>query len=359
MTQGYNLCSTDITVFNVIREIVGQNTIDDFSKVILIPDDLSSFGDEQVPRAHLAMSLFIVLYADLLERVPHAKNYFERRLVEERTILFDHGAVRTVLHERNGALPIGEESLTRILEPLGYFHNHTYPLEKLKMTGRSYTHSDLPTQIPQYFVSEFHVAKVQDDEFIKAVINVTEDSIDPLNEQTKADLAYLTEHKSLPRARCNDFLANCAGAFQRQHRVPELNDYKRLIKHSAEMAWIATEGNAFNHATDRVEKLTELVDEENSLSMPMKETIEVSKTGRVLQTAYRADPIERPFIDDKGDCIQIEVPGSFFEFIERKIDPDTGELDLQFDASNATGIFKMTEGNHENIDPIDEFDQLE
>ena len=63
--------------------------------------------------------------------------------------------------------------------------------------------------------------------------------------------------------------------------------------------------------------------------------------------------------DEKGECVQIEVPGSFFEFIQREIDPETGELDLQFDASNATGIFKMTEGDHKNIDPIDEFDQLE
>lgn len=359
MTEGYDLCSTDITVYNVIREIVGQNSIDDFSKVILIPDPLSSFGDEDVPRAHLSMSLFLVLYAALLERVPHAKEYFQRRKAEERTILFDHGAVRTVLYDRSGSLPAGEESLTRILIALGYFHNHTYPLEKLKMTGRSYTQADFPTMIPQYFVSEFHPEKVEDDEFIKAVINVIEDSVDPLNDLTKADLDFLVEHKFLPRARCSEFLANIAAAFQRQHPVPELNDYKRLIKHSAEMAWISTEGNAFNHATDRVTDLNALADEENSFNAPMKETIEVSKTGRVLQTAYRADPIERAFIDEKGECVQIEVPGSFFEFIQREIDPETGELDLQFDASNATGIFKMTEGDHKNIEPIDEFDQLE
>lgn len=359
MTQGFNLCSTDVTVYNIIREIMGQGNIDDFSKVLLIPDPLSSFGDQEVSRAQLSMSLFLVLYADLLERVPHAKKYFERHKLEERTILFDHGAVRTVLHDRNGALPAGEESLVRILKALGYFHNHTYPLEKLKMTGRSYTQADFPTLIPQYFVSEFHVERVEDDEFIKAVINVTEDSIDPLSEQTKQDLEFLNSNKYLPRERCSEFLANCASAFARQHPVPELHDYKRIIKHSAEMAWITTEGNAFNHATDRVSNLTALVDEENSLGTPMKETIEVSKTGRVLQTAYRADPIERPFIDEKGECVQIEVPGSFFEFIQREIDPETGELDLQFDASNATGIFKMTEGDHKNIDPIDEFDQLE
>ena len=36
------------------------------------------------------------------------------------------------------------------------------------------------------------------------------------------------------------------------------------------------------------------------------------------------------------------VPGSFFEFISRDIDPATGQLDLAFDTGNATGIFAMT-----------------
>ena len=36
------------------------------------------------------------------------------------------------------------------------------------------------------------------------------------------------------------------------------------------------------------------------------------------------------------------VPGSFHEFITRKVDPETGRLDLTFDAGNATAIFHMT-----------------
>ena len=315
-----------------------KKNIEEFSHVILIPNVVSSFGDENVPRAHLSFSLFLTLYADLLQRVPHARIYFDRHLTEERTIMFDHGAVRTVLYDRNGNLPSGEESLVRILRALGYFHNNTYPLEKLKMTGRSYTHTDFPEVIPQYFVSEFHPEQVDDDNFVKAVINVIEDSIDPLSEQTKSDLEFLSA---------------------RQHPIPKLSDYKNIFKHSAEMAWISTEGNAFNHATDRVKILSDLVNEENEFGSPMKESIEVSKTGRVLQTAYRADPINRCFIDDSGETIQLDVPGSFFEFIERHIDPETKKLDLAFDASNATGIFKMTEGNHSLIDPVDELDQIE
>ena len=347
MSKELSLGSSDITIYNIIREIVGRDRIDDFSKVILIPETLQSFGDERVTRAHLSMSLFIALYSDLLDRVPNAKLYFNRQLDEENTITFDHGAVRTVLYDRNGQLPPGEESLVRILRSLGYFHNHTYPLEKLRMTGRSYTQADLPTLIPQYFVSEFHPEKLENDNFEKALINVIEDSIDPLSDLIKLDLAFLEEHHYLERERCTDFMENIVLAFARQHPIPKLKDYNKLLEFSPEMAWIATEGNAFNHATDRVSNLQDLVDREKSLDAPMKDTIEVSKSTRVLQTAYKADPVNRSFIDDENNVVQIDVPGSFFEFIERHIDPDTNTLDLAFDASNATGIFKMTQADQE------------
>lgn len=40
--------------------------------------------------------------------------------------------------------------------------------------------------------------------------------------------------------------------FARQHQLPTLADYHTLLGESAEMAWIATEGNTFNHITERV-----------------------------------------------------------------------------------------------------------
>jgi hypothetical protein len=112
------------------------------------------------------------------------------------------------------------------------------------------------------------------------------------------------------------------------------------------MAWIATEGNAFNHATDRVPSLDALVAEQRRSGRPLKDTIETSRSGRVRQTAFRADRVEREFIDSDGTIVRRSVPGSFYEFIqrERMHDPVTGvsQLDLAFDSGNAQGIFKMT-----------------
>ena len=112
------------------------------------------------------------------------------------------------------------------------------------------------------------------------------------------------------------------------------------------MAWIATEGNAFNHATDRVRSLDAVVAEQRRLGRPLKDRIELSRAGRVRQTAFRADPVERELIDTTGIVIRRQVPGSFFEFIQRERIEDqvTGvsRLDLAFDTGNAQGIFKMT-----------------
>jgi Domain of unknown function (DUF1338) len=78
----------------------------------------------------------------------------------------------------------------------------------------------------------------------------------------------------------------------------------------------------------------------------MKDAVEVSASGRVRQTAFRAAQVQRPFRDASGATVMREVPGSFYEFITRDTltDTETGakKLDLGFDSSNAQGIFKMT-----------------
>ena len=132
--------------------------------------------------------------------------------------------------------------------------------------------------------------------------------------------------------------------FARQHATPRLADYRTLLAQSAEAAWIATEGNVFNHATDRVGDVDALAAAQRALGRPMKPAVEVSASGRVRQTAFRADPVERIFLDDDGREVRLETPGSFYEFITRD-EEAVGRLDLRFDSSNAQGIFKMTQAS--------------
>ncbi len=308
-------------------------------------------GDE-VPRAVIAQALNLLLFKDLLARVPTGRRYVAECVARGRKVVFDHGALRTVDLVGMGDLPAGEEAVTRVLIPLGYRLSATYPLDKLGMTGRSYTHVDLPEEIPQFFVSELHPERFSR-AFQSAVARVTAPSRDPLTRLAKDDLGHLATFGRLSFDRASALLPSILACFQRQHPTPHLSDYEILLAESAEMAWITTEGNVFNHATDRVPSIEELVAEQRRLNRPLKDTIETSRSGRVRQTAFRADPVERELVGPDRAVVRRTVPGSFYEFIQRArmYEPAKGtwRLDLAFDSSNAQGIFKMTSAARESV----------
>ena len=329
----------------LLAVVVPERNLAGLVQLMNLPAALADATPGVVTRAELAQAMNMALFAGLLERVPTGRAYTNDMLHTQTRVQFDHGALRTVRWSESGALPPGEAAFTRILRPLGFTLNGTYPLERIRMTGRSYMHLDAPDEIAQYFVSELHPERFSP-EFQQAVTNVIGESVDPLTPQAVASLAELERDRSLPLAIALDLLPLLVRCFERQHPVPRLADYEALRAESAEMAWIATEGNAFNHATDRVDDVFAVADAQRALGRPIKDTVEVSKSGRVRQTAFRADPVRRVFTDADGLRIERDVPGSFYEFISRDavMDDATGRrvLDLGFDAGNATGIFKMT-----------------
>jgi len=293
-----------------------------------------------VSRAELAQALNMVLFREVTLRVPAAAAYVVDQQRAGLRLTFDHGALRTVAWP-SGALPAGEAAITRVLRPLGFAFAEPYPLPKLKMTGRAWRHEDHPEDIAQFFVSELHPERFSA-EFQSAVTRVLASSTDPLSPADMAQLEQLARDRTLPWGAALSLLPKLLACFERQHGVFALADYEILLRESAEMAWISTEGNAFNHATDRVEDLQSLADLQRALGRPIKERIEVSGSGRVRQTAFRAVQVEREFLHE-GQIVRREVPGSFYEFIQReREDGEGGRLDLRFDAGNATAIFKMT-----------------
>lgn len=297
---------------------------------------------EAVSRAELAQALNMLLFDDLLQRVPAGKAYVADALASGRKIVFDHGAVRTVKWP-SGGLPPGEAALTRVLRPLGYRMSGHYPLERLKMTGRSWAHEDFPDTIAQFFVSELHPERFSP-AFQVAVGRVLASSQDPLQPHHVALLEQLERDKALPHREALALMPALLQSFGRQHGLVDWQDYETLLSESAEMAWISTEGNAFNHVTDRVPDLQALTVEQKALGRPIKEAVEVSRSGRVKQTAFRAAEVERPFRLG-SEIVHRRVPGSFYEFICRDHAVDGSgarRLDLTFDAGNATAIFAMT-----------------
>jgi hypothetical protein len=304
---------------------------------------LTEDSDAWVSRAVLAQALGIALLDDLMDRVPSGAAYIEEKVARGDKVHLDHGAVRTVAGVACGALPPGQESVTRVLSALGYRHRETYNLARLHMTGRSWCHLDLPAAIPQYFVSELHAGEFSP-LFQEAAARVLGSSRDPLGPAAVSALEEVQVRGGLGSDDAAALLPVLVSCFGRQHSEPSLADYQTLLAESDEMAWIATEGTAFNHATDRVDDVAAVADAERRAGRPIKDTVEVSGSGRIRQTAHRAATVTRWFGVAQGDAVGLEVPGSFFEFITRLPLPDGSGPDLAFDAANAQQIFAMTRG---------------
>ncbi len=327
------------TVFGLAAAAVDAEVLDHLD-VLHLADELDGQWDP-VPRRVLAQALNACLFAGLVDRVPSAAAYVAQRRRAEAEVVLDHGAVRTVAWPGTGALPPGTEQVSRILEPLGYSRRETYPLRRLRMTGYAYTHLDLPQQVGQWFVSELHPDEFSEP-FRAATARVLGTSRDPLDAASSALLEQVAATGELQFDDAVALLVVLVGCFDRLHLPPLVGDYELLLAESAEMAWIATEGTAFNHATDRVVGLEQVAARERRSGRPMKPTIEVSGSGRVRQTAHRATSVRRAMRTAEGGVVVRDVPGSFFEFIERESLPDRSGLDLGFDAANAQGIFAMT-----------------
>jgi len=259
--------------------------------------------------------------------------------------LLDHGAIRTVRWACNGMLPAGEAAFTRFLRPLGFVFGREYPLTRLKMTGRAYYHQDAPESVGQFFISELHPERFSP-EFQTAVTRVVGASTDPLTPAAQAALWELERDGALPLLAACGLVRVLVNCFSRQHLLPTRSDYLLLASESGEMAWISTEGNTFNHATDRVDDAESTAEAQRKLGRHIKDKVEVSRSGRVLQTAFHADIVERDLVAEDGSTVRMSVPGSFYEFITRQpyLDKTSGRwrTDLSFDAGNAQQIFKMT-----------------
>lgn len=331
--------TTDAPLVAVLSRVIGGDKARFVMETLDIDPALAAPRDS-LSRAQVAWALNAALFAGLLERVPSAARYVDQVRAAGETIVSDHGAVRTI-DGPSGALPSGCEAIARLLAPLGYDVAGLYPLPALGMTGRAYAHRDMPEAIPQFFVSELHIDRLPQPAQAAAE-TVFSTSCDPIAPEVWTALDALACNKEASQADAVIILQALLKAFDRQHPVPALQDYETLREHTREGAWIATEGNAFNHATTRVPHVEQLADSLRTAGYPMKPAVEVSMSGRVRQTAFLADRVMRPFRDSAGAESLHEVPGSFYEFISRDVDPDTGTLDLRFDSGNATGIFAMT-----------------
>ena len=204
-----------------LAAVVGAERAEWLFQVLEVPQALLDETGTSISRAGIAQALNMMLFDDLLARVPDARLYTGDCLRDGKKIMHDHGAVRTVNMAGMGALPAGEEAITRILRPLGYALNGVYPLERLKMTGRSHAQVEFPEELAQFFISELHPERFSD-EFQAAVARVMSTCTDPL---TPEAYKLLAEARQAPRAyrrgghRVAAFARSCVHAASRGCRA--------------------------------------------------------------------------------------------------------------------------------------------
>ncbi len=337
---------TDSYLSQLTRLIAGDKAANEILGTLQIDRTFLVESAGPVSRGVFAMALNALLFNDLLSRVPTGAAYVADRRRQRERISFDHGALRTIRFGDDaptGAQPPGVAAFSRILEPLGYQVAGTYPLETLRMTGTAFVHREFRETLPQFFISELHVDRFSP-EFQAAALRVFGSTRDPLGSGTHAALAEFGAQGRCEMRLAAPALREIAAAFGRWHSRPSLVDYRILLAESAEGAWIATEGSTFNHATDRVADVAMTACAQRSLGRPVKQAIEISDSGSVRQTAFRADPVRRSFVNPDGSETEMTVPGSFYEFISRDVvtGPDgRRRLDLRFDSSNSQDMFKM------------------
>ena len=337
---------TDTHLSQLIRLIAGDKAADDILGTLQIDRTFMLESAGAVSRGVFAMALNAVLFHDLLTRAPTAAAYVADRRRQRERIIFDHGALRTIRFaaRATGALPPGVESFARILLPLGYHVAGTYPLDRSRMTGHGFAHREFPETLPQFYVSELHVERFSKD-FQAAAERVFGSTRDPLTAASHTALTEFTEQGRCEMKLAAPCMREVAAAFGRWHETPSLADYRILLAESPECAWIATEGSAFNHVTDRVADVAMTACAQRSLGRPMKPTIETSASGTVRQTAFKSDPVRRIFHAEDGSEVELTVPGSFYEFMSRDVVAGSDgkkRLDLRFDHSDAQALFKMT-----------------
>ncbi len=192
-------------------------------------------------RAVIAQAVAVVLFDDLLGRVPSAAAYAETRWAAGDRLPLDHAAVRTVTGVACGELRPGAEGVARVLRPLGY------DVPAAAGGGGAWRHLDLPADVPHYVVGELDVTRFSDG-FTAAAARVVGSSRDPLTGLALVHLDRLAADGSLPRNAAESLLGELVACFARHHATPALADYETLLAESEEMAWIATEGTTWHHA---------------------------------------------------------------------------------------------------------------
>lgn len=138
--------------------------------------------------------------------------------------------------------------------------------------------------------------------------------------------------------------------FQKPHMPTIFSSYADLAPEDDAMSlrgtdhyvnWTLAHGGAINHVAldlshypDDLKQIMDLLADDLGIRMNDLGQVQISSDGLLLQGSCKA------VVSDTGtSCLP---PKGFVKFVQRKIDPETGEKRKGFDAFNATAIFDST-----------------
>ena len=298
--------NTANTLDRLRRASLGRERADQLLDMLEVSTALSGDTGPGVSRGVLAQALNMVLFDDLLARAPSARAHVHDRLKNGEKVVHDHSVVATIASPHVGSLPIGREALGRVLVPLGFVESGSRRSWEGGVTEHTYLHADHPDDIAGFVVVEVHPHWFSRG-FQAAAERVVQSSRDPLQAAT-AWLTALQSEGTVELADAIAILRALVACFDRQHATPSLDDYDLLRRESAEMAWIATEGNAVMQVAQRVA--------ESNKRGPAVLRGDISEPVDLLllEPAY----VERPFRDSEGRMIGAPVPGPSLKLVRRE-----------------------------------------
>ena len=267
------------------------------------------------------------LWEQYLARVPYAKKYAD--LVNEKggKVVHDHIAFGT-FNIHTGEQPGGIMAIQHLIEILGYQPAGKYVFPKKKLNA---VHFEYPGEIfPKIFVSQLEVAQLPG----WAQQMISETVIETpylLSDNGLSLLQVLRETGSLTREAGRLLVDDLAGYFRRPWNIPSKKYVLEINDVSPYAAWVLLHGNSVYHFAALVNEqgVDEWPDLETTCEalkqegIPMKETIEGEKDGKLRQSATLAVKEDVEVRGDDGNE-PITWTYAYYEFTQRGFSAENG-----------------------------------
>jgi hypothetical protein len=254
------------------------------------------------------------LWSDYLKLTPYAKQIHQLFESKQETIINDHIALRTF---NRGAIAL--PAIVDYLDGFGYAPKRDYFFEEKKLNALHFEHR-FDSNAPKIFVSELLLEEMPEN-----VQSICQSLIDEADKY----IAHYGFH--LPMM---------------PWRTISSKEYLELREVSEYAAWTATFGLRANHFTVSVNHLQHLSSIEQVNQYLKQAGFELNTSGGEIkgseavclkQSSTMANLIDWPFSDRV-----MEIRSCFYEFAERFIEPNTGNLYQGFVAASADKIFEST-----------------